>query len=317
VKPILCLLLFTATSSAADSDCCDDPKLGCCDPPSVSRFHSQEKRDYPDSLVERPLILPPLMVQVGSTLGLTNLSGSYFASDQAGVTLALGADLGLGHGLQLGLYAATPLSTNAMLDSFVASLQIKLTRYLNARIDLGAKEIDGFWGPNSTNGAYSIAGFVFGVGLPLKVKLGRRFALVSGSTSALGFGPQPMVLLDGFSHFSYFGSSVVSSSDLLTVWASSTFVAGAFTLPVGVVFQPLSKLSFGLRTGYRLGFTRDASGNSNTSHAVPLGFDVAFTMRSLDVGFNATLLGPLSDPYASQVGWAEAQQYDFHIRGRF
>jgi hypothetical protein len=313
---LLAAIVFLAPSAIVEPDCCDDPKRDCCHPAAQSR--SQAVRAYPTALIDRPMILPRWMAQVTAGVGLTSYtppSGLDDVTAQQTALVSFGADLGLTRRLQVGIYFDLPVYPRAQFETFIADVQIGAARWLNARIDVGVKRVDGFQNVNGDD--YPQLGFLAGLGLPMRLKLHRMFALVSGSPSAHGFGVQPMVVRGGRAHYSYYGGGFVHSSDVLALWVTDVYVLGALTLPIGLQFQPIPQLLFGVRTGYRFSFEQDAAGGSHFGHAVPLAFELAATLRLVDVGFTATILGSLDDPYVGPIGWAGAQQYDLHVAGRF
>jgi hypothetical protein len=313
LRGLLWVLLLAPAVGATEPDCCDDPKRDCC-PAVVTR----EPIAYPTALIDRPMILPSRMTQVAAGVGLTNYSppDTVYPNDGAtALLLSLGADVGITRRIQLGAFLSLPMYPQPQFDTFVANLQVGLTGWLNLRVDVGAKRVDGF-GDYSAN-SFAKSGFLAGLGLPIRRKLNRMFAFVSGSPSAYGFGNQPLVMRQQHPYYEYLGGGFINSSDLLAIWASDTYVIGALTLPIGFLFQPIPQLVFGWHLAYRFAFTQDALGETHQAHAVPLRLDVAVTLRHIDVGFIATILGTFQDPYAGEIGWGGAQQYDFYVQGRF
>src|SRR5438128_633904 len=101
------------------------------------------KKRYPSSLVERPMILPPLMFQPTFEFNLSNRNQSGTTNGGVGESIGFGMDLGVVRGLQLGFFFAFPLHPVADFGDFVFNLQGGLGRAANFRLDLGAERIAG------------------------------------------------------------------------------------------------------------------------------------------------------------------------------
>jgi hypothetical protein len=278
-----------------------------------------EKEAYPLSLVERPLILPRFMFQPSVAFDITNV-------DQAGNGTVFGfaLDVGLSRRLQAGVFFAFPIDPNADFGNFVANLQVGVADPLNLRLDLGAERL-AFAAPSIAVGTKDA--FIFGLGVPIKLKLHRMLAFVSGSSTALGFGWQTN-FADKMGRSSIYGFvGGITSNDVLSLLVYDSgggggkVTIGALTLPVGFLFTPIERLTIGVRSGYRLVFNHveNASGTP-LAHYIPLAFDlVVAIVRQLDVGFTATLQGNIDNDRSSvglSVGYADFRQFTVWVSSR-
>jgi hypothetical protein len=282
------------------------------------------KKNYPASMVERPMILPPLMFQPSFEGDLTNVQFPPTTLTGQGGTIAFGLDVGIVRRFQAGVFFAFPVHPVGGFGDFLANAQINLVKHtLNFRADLGAEQVTLAGGGAS----FSKAGFYFALGLPLKVKLHRVFALTSGSTWARGIHSQPHVSTTPQNNAGLYGSSV-QTNQLLTFFvfdaggAAGGTLIGAFHLPIGFLIQPIPQLAFGIRTGYRVVFS--SANNSGQTHWVPLAFDLVGTIaRMVDLGFTAQILGLVATTGGTAGGtavssrWADVQMYDFWVGARF
>jgi hypothetical protein len=211
-------------------------------------------------------------------------------------------------------------------------MQFNLLRQaLNLRVDLGAERES----VSSRTGTTNLDTFIFGLGLPYKIRLHKMVALIGGSTYARSQGAQPLSANHAGTTGIY-GS--VMSSDLLVVQAGSVSVAGssvdtvagALHLPIGIQVQPHPVIAFAVRTGYRLLFSHSqTSGGTNAdvvTHTVPLTFEaIAEIVQLVEIGFAATIYGVVGG--SGNIGtitvtvngnnYAGEQKYDFWIGGRF
>ncbi len=273
-------------------------------------------------LVERPMILPPLHFQPTLGVAFHNLSPGSTAE-----TLSFGIDVGISRVFQAGFDFDFPVNPQGDFGLFVANLQARLAAPINVRLDVGAERL-----VFASGAAGSLLGipspvlrqdaFVFGVGLPLKWRLGRMFAIVSGSTAARGFGAQQFVA-DRFGD-SIYGGSTLLSGDLLTMVVISanggTHAFGTLTLPIGVLFQPHAVIALGVRTAYRMSFEIGDGALSGLQHYVPLAFDaVVSVVGRLDIGFTATLSGFVGNsrggsaitlPAYNNIGYADYRVFE-------
>jgi hypothetical protein len=180
--------------------------------------------EYPTSFVERPLVLPPMLMQPEFNVGIQN--ASIAGQSATGESLNFGFDMGVIDKVQAGVLLTFPVNPNADFGSFVIGGQYNVMDFLNARVDLGAAKLG-----DST-------GFTFGIGAPVKYKVSPMVALTSGRPYSYGF-----------------------SYDIITFAFINGAKAGILTLPVGVLVQPHEMIGLQLRTGVRVGFA-DASGTA-------------------------------------------------------
>jgi hypothetical protein len=294
-------------------------------PAAVASEEEPSRRTYPASRVERPLLLPPLVFEPQIGVGVTNVDNG-----GNGETLSFGVDAGVVKRLQLGLFFDFPLDPNADFGTFLFDVQLGLHKMVNLRFDVGAERFSVRLGQL---GGTTKDGFVAAVGVPVKIKLHRMLAFVSSDSSARGFGPQPLqASKDGKT--SAYGAGVIFSNDLVALWVAdtgsagigSTSLFGALMLPVGFIFQPHDRISFGVRSGYRLAFFHTfgdgAPSRTPLVHYVPLALDLVVNpIRQLDLGFTAFLFGfvgsqNLLPSGASGPGWADLRQFNFWVAGR-
>jgi hypothetical protein len=279
----------------------------------------------PTSLVERPLTLPRAMIQPTLEGNLSN-SLRYYDPDlnHLGGSLGFGVDIGISSRIQAGFFFTLPLSPIANLGQVVANLQASLVRNLfNLRVDLGVQRLS----QRSPFGNNHSDWLVLGIGLPLRLKLHSMVALVAGSTTARGFGTPPFLAPQGDDWVNWSGA--FASNDVLALFATSSLVNGSVLVPFGLLIQPHPIVSFGGRAGYRYAFFRSSSGPTLHYHFVPVAFDLTITVgQSVDLGFTATILGPVSNDQRSLPPgvyflipptsyWREFQSYDFFVAARF
>ncbi len=299
-----------------------------------------EKRDYPELIVDRPMVLPTLMFSPQLEVSMTNYSPAPAAGmpqqSAQGALLGFGLDVGLARRVQAGFYFNFPLAPVADFGDFDANLQINLVpRALNFRFDVGAERAVAkitLFGVQVTGASNSA---LIGFGLPLKIRIARFLAFVSGSNTARNYS-RPVVIAAGNGDGIFAGG--VFSDDILMLQpvnpsGSPAGLEGAFTIPVGLVLQPVTPLAIGVRTGYRLIFTYQPQpmmnpvtvGTTSITHTVPLAFDLTIALRVIDIGFTATIYGPITTSgftasgVSAPVGdrWASVQRYDLWFGARF
>jgi hypothetical protein len=268
------------------------------------------------------------MVQVGSAIDLTDVSGSpddYGYGDSDGATFQLTLDVGLTRRVQLGILVELPLAPSIGFGTALGSLQVGLHRLTNLRFDVGIERLLNYANnPNASD--VGGVGFTCGIGLPLLVRLHRMLAFTSGSTSAQGYGARPHPQVGG-TYSS--GGGVGFSDDIVSVFLLSSSdqphqtlrlaaVTTSFTLPLGLLFQPHERFAMRLRTGYRL----VAATGFGVAHYVPLALDLVGTpIPSLDVGFTATIFGNVAHTQvpltAADIGWGQDRDFQLWVRARF
>jgi hypothetical protein len=264
------------------------------------------KQLYPASILERPMILPKWMFQLSAEVGVTNSYGN-------GEVVTAALDVGILPRLQAGLLIAAPVNPIPNFGTLLVNAQIRLHRDVNLRFDVGAEQVVS----GDPTQPYNNMGFVFGVGAPIKIKLLRWLAFVSGNTSVRGFSLRPIPDYGG----GFYGYSWYTSNDILTCMvatvdpADTTGVSGFFalTLPAGLLFQPHERFSIEARVAYRLSLSvsnsqaEQAHLETQVKHDAPFGVSLVFNViRPLDVGFSASIF---------ELG--AQRQFDFWVAARF
>src|SRR5579859_4564792 len=146
------------------------------------------KRVYPMAVAERPLLLPPLMFEPLVGTGVTNTKDG-----GNGETLNFGLDVGVHKRLQLGFFFDFPVNPNPDFGTWVAHAVVGVHRFVGVRVDIGTEQIK-----VTIPGLFddTKAGFVAGLGLPVKVRLARWVSFVSGPTNDAGFGDRKSTRLN-------------------------------------------------------------------------------------------------------------------------
>jgi hypothetical protein len=283
---------------------------------SLAAADEVTKGNYPASLVERPMLAPPLQFEPTIGVGVTNVDGNGNGSG-TGEVLSFGLEMGIVKRLQMGILFAFPVNPNPGFGTFLFNAQTKLSDTVSLRLDVGAEQLTLFG---------TTPMFVGGIGVPIKLKINRMLAFVSGATGADGFGPQP-IFAGSYGYSMYFTSDVIAFAAFQNDDGSGSVargMIGSFFVPVGFLFQPHERISFGVRSGYRLLFSHDSGGSqSSTSvaHFVPLGLDMNVNIiRQLDFKFSAMFAGVLkSEDHAVSTPseWAAVRQFNFAVAGRF
>jgi hypothetical protein len=286
------------------------------------------RKTYPMSMLERPLVLPKWVVEPTVGVGITN------SDNGTGETFGLGFDIGVAKKLQVGAMIEVPAGPVADFGLLAFNLQTALGRSANLRFDIGVQRASAHVGEESAKND----AFVVGVGVPIKARINRWLAFVSGSNAARAFGGSPVEVVDrsGQPTQSTYGFGPPLSSNLLSLSVlpessddphgifEHTIVSGSMFLPVGLLVQPHERISLGVRTGYRLLFSH-VSGNDGTTlvHYVPLAFDVVVSpLRQLDIGFTAQIQGRIddnmdhTDARVPTPRWEAERQFNIWIGGR-
>lgn len=221
--------------------------------------------------------------------------------------------------LQVGVLFDIPVHPDANFGTFLANVQAGLGRAINFRMDLGVEQAS-FGTPL---GSTTKAGFLFGVGLPLKARVNRYFAITSGSAAARGFGAFPLLPLDANSTSALYESLPLLPGDFFTFFVlpgdngASPAYLGSFTLPIGFLVQPHPVVAIGVRTGYRMQFTGGGGSTQATlNHFVPLAFDLVVTpIKQLDLGFTATLWGLVAGDSTTVMapGYADLRIFELYL----
>jgi hypothetical protein len=141
------------------------------------------------------------------------------------------------------------LSPSSEFSRALVSGQYQLLAFAAARVDLGVEHEAG----NSQ--------FVFGIGLPVRLKLTDTLALISSRPFAYGAG-----------------------DDLFTFRAGDGSIS-EYRLPVGILYQVDSRVALSARTGFR---------RVESADFIPFGLDAVFSLSRLDVGVSFDLNGQIS-----------------------
>lgn len=281
------------------------------------------RAEYPEWLSDRPLVLPTWTGQAALEL---DIGSTYHGS--AGVGLGMSGDVGLPHRLQVGAAFVFPIFPGPQFGAFDFALQYNVMRELNVRLDLGAMRTsihipNNFLGPDDSH----IDGFVAGFGLPYKVRVHKMISIIGGRPTARAAIRNPVInaghgnRLYGYGFYNEDVLSVLVDGEKNGVQA----VIGALYLPIGVEAQPLVWISFNVRIGYRLLFGKDVKGNADISllHFIPLELGVSgHPHRLVDVGFTATLYGPIASSNESDTDkvykhYSDVRSFDIWVAGRF
>jgi hypothetical protein len=243
------------------------------------------KDNYPGSFLDRPLVLPNMMVKPMVEFGVANVAGAGMgASSTTATTLSVGFDIGLMDRFQVGAGVGLPLSPNADFGYFDFNGQVGITPFLNARVDFGATK--GGVSENSIgapSGATVNTGFHFGVGAPIKYHLTPMLAVTSGNTP-----------------FTITGDNIIS------IDRQGGATVGLLNIPVGLMAQVHDMVGLQLRTGWAYSF-----GDVTTNQKfVPIAFDAMVNaVKNFDVGFTFALPGN-TDAYT------DARLFNFWVAAR-
>src|SRR5678815_1533618 len=94
----------------------------CCLAPAAFAEEGVGKRDYPASMVERPMILPRFMFQPTVDVEISHTNDRNTTPGGTGVALGFGLDVGLAARVQAGFAFAFPLHPFADFGDFIADL---------------------------------------------------------------------------------------------------------------------------------------------------------------------------------------------------
>jgi hypothetical protein len=172
--------------------------------------------DYSTVLLDRPLTLPPQMLQLEAGASLTHLGNAVDPAPSNTEALQFAADYGILHHLQVGAVADVRVSPSSDFERGLLGGQYQLLAFAAVRIDLGAQRLD--------NGDLY---FAFGVGAPVHLKLTDALALISSRPYAYG-----------------------AEDDLFIFRAGSTTIS-ELRLPVGILYQINPYIAVVGRTGIR------------------------------------------------------------------
>ena len=206
--------------------------------------------DTPTAILDRSLTLEPQTLQPNAALFLTHSSAVMDPDPATFDFLEIGADYGILHHLQAGAVVDIQLSPSSEFGRALVSGQYQLLAFAAARVDLGAEHQAG-----NTN-------FVFGLGLPLRLKLTDAFALISSRPYAYG-----------------------AEADLFTFRAGDGPSISEYRIPIGLLYQLNSNVALSARSGYR---------KVESASFVPFGLDAVVSVSRLDFGVSFDLQGQVS-----------------------
>ena len=264
---------------------------------------------WTESWIDRPLVLAPRMMQANLGLDVTNEVVT--SMDTAtGESLNAAFDIGVAPRLQVGLALTFPINP-ATFGSAIADVQYGVSESANLRMDAGVARV-GFVG-GALDGMRNI--YEFGFGLPVKVKLSKNVAVISGRTSAAGFG-LPTALAGNGGGLASGATPLVAGDSILAVASddSGTAVIAA-NAPIGVLIAPHERVAIALHSGYR--YLHEGSSGSISSRDlsfVPLGVDVMFNLpQHVDLGVSADVAGPVDQ----NSGYFDLRQFLAWAQARF
>jgi hypothetical protein len=205
--------------------------------------------DTPTAILDRPLTLEPQTLQPNAAVFLAHSSAVMDPDPATFDFLEVGADYGILHHLQAGAVVDIQLSPSSEFGRALVSGQYQVLAFAAARIDVGAEHEVG-----NTN-------FVFGLGLPLRLKLIDSLALISSRPYAYG-----------------------AEDDLFTFRAGNGSIS-EYRVPVGILYQLNGHVALSARSGYR---------RVESASFVPFGFDGVVSVSRLDFGLTFDLAGQVS-----------------------
>ena len=171
--------------------------------------------DYSTVLLDRPLTLPPQMLQLEAGASLTHFGNAVDPAPSNTEALQFAADYGILHHLQAGAVVDVRVSPSSDFTRGLLSGQYQLLAFAALRVDLGAQRVGGD------------LNFAFGVGAPVHLKLTDTLALISSRPYAYG-----------------------AEDDLFSFRAGSTTIS-ELRLPVGILYQVHPSVALVGRTGFR------------------------------------------------------------------
>lgn len=172
--------------------------------------------DYSTVQIDRPLTLPPQMLELEAAASLTHFGNAVDPAPSNTEALQFAADYGILHHLQAGAVVDVQVSPSSQFARGLLTGQYQLLEFAAFRLDLGAQRVD--------NGDLD---FAFGIGLPLHLKMTDNVALVSSRPYAYG-----------------------AEDDLFSFRAGHGSIS-EFRLPVGVLYQLNPYVALVGRTGIR------------------------------------------------------------------
>lgn len=172
--------------------------------------------DYSTVLIDRPLTLPPQMLQLEAGASLTHFGNAVDPAPSNTEALQFAADYGILHHLQAGAVVDVQVSPSSDFVRGLLGGQYQLLAFAALRVDLGAQRVGGD------------LDFAFGVGAPVHLKLTDTLALISSRPYAYG-----------------------AEDDLFSFRAGSNGSISEFRLPVGILYQLHPNVALVGRSGFR------------------------------------------------------------------
>ena len=208
--------------------------------------------DYPTALIDRPLTLEPSTLQ-GMVVGELLHDSAAMAPAPSNIdSLVIAFDYGAAHHLQVGAVVSETVSPSSSLAYALASGQYQLLAFAAIRLDVGAARVD--------NGDHYAS---VGVGLPIRLKLTDKVAVISGRPYAFGAEDDLVIL-----RFNSFSDGI-----------------SEFRLPLGILYQANENFSVAFRSGFR---------REGGEYNVPLGLDLTYAISRIDIGVTANVAGHVS-----------------------
>jgi hypothetical protein len=270
----------------------------------------QAAGQWTESWIDRPLVLAPRMMQANLGLDVTNEVVT--SMDTAtGESMNAAFDIGVAPRVQAGLALTFPINP-ATFGSAIADVQYGVSEFANLRMDAGVARI-GFVG-GTFGGMRNI--YEFGFGLPIKVKLSQKVAVISGRTSAAGFGRPTALAGDGGGLAAGANPLVAGESLVAVAFDDSGTAVIAANAPIGVLIAPHERVAIALHSGYRYLHEGSSSsiGNSRDLNFVPFGGDLMFNLpQHVDLGVSGDVSGALDQ----STGYFDLRQFMAWAQARF
>jgi hypothetical protein len=220
------------------------------------------EQPYPGAFIDRPLVLPPGMLQPHAGWELLGFRGGPTRN-----SIGFGADVGVFRDFQIGASAVLTEAPDLGFDRVAARGLIALHPAAAVRVDTSIYRFLGV--PQEY-------GYASGIGLSIKIPLvPGTLALISGRSFAL-----PPIGRTEELHF---------ADDLFTLDLNHSNVTATLGIPMGLELQAIPQLSLLLRSGYRHGF----GGGLYSEDWVPVGLDVLVNLAPVDLIASAELPGNL------------------------
>jgi hypothetical protein len=205
--------------------------------------------EYATALIDRPLTLPQQNLQLEAAASLTHFGAAVAGVPSNTEALQFGADYAIQPHLQAGAVVDVVVSPSSDLARGLVSGQFQLLEFAAIRFDLGAQRVGDLK-------------FAFGFGLPLRLKLTDKFALVSSRPYAYG-----------------------AEDDLVSVLVGGGTTTSDLRVPVGILHQLNPNLAVVGRTVIR---------KQGSAYFVSLGADATVSVSHLDFGVTLDIAGQVS-----------------------